>query len=212
MGLTIHGDASERKTWEGKKYQIIYADPPWKYSFPGTRADKGDDYPTMNAKEIARIPVGGIAEEDCVLFVWGIWTAIQDCLDVIRAWGFEYKTVAFVWVKTKRNLDVSQSSFFPVESFEEFFGMGMWTRSNTEFCLLATRGNPKPASHSVRQIVYSPIREHSRKPEEAKESIVELMGDLSRIELFSREKTEGWDVWGNEVESDVDMESMQKPQ
>ena len=188
-----------------KKYQVIYADPPWEYSFPGTRADVGEDYPTMRTVDICGFPFGDFADEDCTLFLWGIWTKIEDSLRAIRAWGFEYKTVGFVWVKTRRTVDMNQPAFFPVESFAEFFGMGMWTRSNTEFCLIATRGNPKPVSHSVRQIIYSPLREHSRKPDEARKRIVELMGDLPRVELFAREKTEGWDVWGNEVESDIEI-------
>jgi N6-adenosine-specific RNA methylase IME4 len=191
-----------------KKYQIIYADPPWKYSFPGTRSEKKDDYATMRVEDIMSINVAKFADKDCALFVWGIWTGIEDCLRVIRAWGFDYKTVAFVWVKTKRNMDTAQAGFFPVESFEEFFGMGMWTRSNTEFCLIATKGKPSPSSHSVRQIIYSPLREHSCKPDETRKRIIELMGDLPRIELFAREKTDGWDVWGNEVESDIKLEAV----
>ena len=187
-----------------KKYQIIYADPPWKYSFSGTRSeDKEDDYSTMKTEDICKFPVSKMADDNCVLFIWGIWTAIDDCLEVIKSWGFEYKTVGFVWIKVKRNHNINQSSFFPEESFEDFFGMGMWTRSNTEFCLIATKGKPKPISHSVKQLVYSPIREHSRKPDEMRAKIVELMGDVPRVELFSRQKAEGWDVWGNEVESDI---------
>ena len=187
-----------------KKYQIIYADPPWKYSFPGTRAESSEDYPTMKASDIGKFPVGDFADDNSVLFIWGIWTAIQDCLDVIKAWGFDYKTVAFVWVKV-RNETSAQRSFLPEERFEDFFGMGMWTRSNTEFCLLATKGKPKPVSHSVKQLLYSPIRKHSQKPLETMDKIVELIGDVPRIELFARTKTAGWDAWGNEVESDIEI-------
>lgn len=196
---------------EMKKYQIIYADPPWKYAFPGTRVKRADDYSTMTTDEICSIPIVNIADENCVLFVWGIWTAIEDCLKVIRAWGFEYKTVGFVWVKTKSD-HAKQYTFLPEESFDDFFGMGMWTRSNTEYLLIGTKGKPSPISHSVKQLVYAPMRKHSQKPNEVSERIVELMGNLPRIELFARTndkidqyETRGWDVWGNEVESDIDL-------
>ena len=85
--------------------------------------------------------------------------------------------------------------------------MGYWTRSNAEFCILATRGSPKRQSAGVHQVFVSHIEEHSKKPQKARERIVQLMGDVPRIELFARQKTPGWDVWGNEVESDIEMES-----
>ena len=85
--------------------------------------------------------------------------------------------------------------------------MGYWTRSNAEFCILATKGSPKRQSAGVHQVIVSHIEEHSKKPQEARERIVQLMGDVPRIELFARQKTPGWDVWGNEVESDIEMES-----
>jgi site-specific DNA-methyltransferase (adenine-specific) len=185
------------------KYQIIYADPPWKYSFPGTRSDKHDDYSTCNTDDICRFKVTQIADDNCALFIWGIWTGLPDCLQVIKAWGFEYKTIGFVWVKAKRNNNINQTSFLPIEQLDDFFGMGMWTRSNTEYLLIATKGNIKPISHAVKQVVYAPIQEHSRKPTDVRDRIVELMGDLPRIELFARQKVEGWDSWGNEVESDI---------
>ena len=84
-----------------------------------------------------------------------------------------------------------------------FWGMGNWTRSNAELCLLATKGNPKRQSKSVHQIIVSPIEEHSKKPDEARKRIVELMGDVPRIELFAREHTPGWDVWGNEAPDSI---------
>jgi len=83
--------------------------------------------------------------------------------------------------------------------------MGNWTRSNTEDCLLAIRGKPIRISASVHQIIQSPIGRHSEKPMETKDRIVQLMGDLPRIELFARQKVEGWDCWGNEVESDIEL-------
>lgn len=109
--------------------------------------------------------------------------------------GFTYKTVAFVWLK----LNKSGKGFF--------FGMGYWTRSNAEICLLAVKGKPKRVSRKVFQIIVSPLQEHSRKPDEARRRIVDLLGDLPRIELFAREKTAGWDVWGNEVENSIRLQT-----
>ena len=130
---------------------------------------------------------GGIANEDCVLFMWATFPMLREALDVIEAWGFSYKTVAFNWVKQNRN------------GTGIFMGLGNWTRSNSEICLLATKGKPKRISGSVRSIVLSPLQQHSRKPAEIRDRIVELMGDLPRIELFAREAAPGWDVWGNEA-------------
>ena len=174
-----------------KKYSIIYADPPWSYQNRGTRAAASKHYDTMTIEDIKRMGVGaaggGIANEDCVLFMWATFPMLREALDVIEAWGFSYKTVAFNWVKQNRN------------GTGIFMGLGNWTRSNSEICLLATKGKPKRISGSVRSIVLSPLQQHSRKPAEIRDRIVELMGDLPRIELFARETAPGWDSWGNEV-------------
>ena len=103
------------------------------------------------------------------------------------AWGFSFKTVAFVWIKLNRKASTL------------FTGMGYWTRANAEICLLATRGHPKRQARNVHQVIASPVEEHSKKPEEARRRIVALMGDVPRVELFARQHPEGWDVWGNEV-------------
>ena len=108
-------------------------------------------------------------------------------------WGFEYKTVAFVWVKQNR------------KSNGLFWGMGYWTRANAELCILATRGKPKRISPRVHQIIISHVEQHSKKPDEARDRIIALMGDLPRIELFARQATKGWDVWGNEVNSSISL-------
>ena len=111
----------------------------------------------------------------------------------MEAWGFTFKTVAFVWVKQNRKSD-------PL-----FWGMGYWTRANAELCLLATRGHPKRAAKDVHQVIISHVEKHSRKPDEMRKRIERLMGDQPRIELFAREKSSGWDVWGNEVDSDIEL-------
>jgi N6-adenosine-specific RNA methylase IME4 len=112
---------------------------------------------------------------------------LPEGIDLIKKWGFEYKTVAFVWTKKNKKAD------------SLFWGMGYWTRANSELCLLATKGNIKRIAKNVHQVVQTPIREHSQKPDEVRDRIVQLMGDLPRIELFARQKTDGWDVWGNEI-------------
>lgn len=169
-----------------KKYQIIYADPPWCFNFQKRDLkNKNHLYPTMKASDIVGLPVENIADENCILFLWIMNSELQLALDCIKDWGFEYKTVAFTWVKKRK--------------VKFHFGGGNWTRSNPELCLLAKRGKIKRKSASVRELVIDELREHSRKPDRIRNDIVELVGDLPRIELFARNKTDGWDVWGNEV-------------
>ena len=191
------------KPFPNKKYNIIYADPPWSYNGGLPQRQDGltpkQHYPVMETEEICALPVDEIADDNSILLMWSTFSKLQDGLDVIKAWGFIYKTCAFAWVKTNKRKNVDQISFLPEDSFSSFWGMGGWTRSNIELCLLGTKGKPKRYSKGVHQVIYSSIREHSRKPDVTKERIIELCGDLPRIELFAREKTEGWDVWGNEV-------------
>ena len=185
-----------------KRYKIIYADPPWRFL---TFSDKGkgkspeNHYDCMSDEDIYNLPVQDIVDHDAILFIWVTYPLIIQGFNTIESWGFQYKTCAFCWVKTNKRYSINQSSFFPEDNFDSFTGLGHWTRANTELCLLATRGKPKRVSKSVRQLIYEPIREHSRKPDSTRERIVELCGDLPRIELFSRKKYEGWDAWGNEV-------------
>jgi N6-adenosine-specific RNA methylase IME4 len=172
-----------------KKYNIIYADPPWSYKDKALAGNRGAGckYPTQSAEWLNNLPVKDIADKDCILFLWVTMPKLNECFDLIKEWGFEYKTCAFVWVKRNK----IASSWF--------MGMGRWTRANAEICLLATKGSPKRISASVHSIIDTPIELHSKKPDITKQKIIELVGDLPRIELFARQKTEGWDVWGNEV-------------
>jgi len=177
-----------------KKYGIIYADPPWHYrvySKKGAGRSAESHYPTMTIEEIQALPVSELADKDCALFMWITFPLLKESLSVLSAWGFKFKTIAFVWIKQNRKSD------------SLFWGMGYWTRANAEFCVLATKGKPKRMAKNVHQVIVSHIEEHSKKPDEARRRIVRLMGDLPRIELFARQKTAGWDVWGNEVESDI---------
>jgi len=178
------------------KYSIIYADPPWRYGRKYGSGVAENHYSTMSMQEISELPISKIAHTNSILFLWATFPQLDVALEVIQAWGFRYKTVGFVWVKQTK------------VSHQWFFGLGNWTRSNAEICLLATRGKPKRKSASIHQLIISPVQSHSQKPQEVREKIVELLGDLPRIELFAREKTDGWDVWGNEVECDIDMEKI----
>ncbi|MCM1296294.1 MAG: MT-A70 family methyltransferase [Muribaculaceae bacterium] len=157
----------------------------------GRSADR--HYPTMSLDEIVALPVAEISADDCVLFLWTTMPFLRESFAVLKAWGFEYKTVAFVWVKQNKKANTL------------FWGMGHWTRSNVELCLLATKGHPKRQSTSVHQVVISHIEEHSKKPDEVRDRITLMMGTVPRVELFARTKTEGWDVWGNEVPCDIDL-------
>ena len=178
---------------ETKKYNIIYADPPWRYRQKSLSGAAEKHYETLDTTDICSLNVEEFAEKDSVLFIWVTFPQLKEALKVIKAWGFKYKTVAFVWIKQNKS------------GKGWFFGLGFWTRGNAEICLLATKGKPKRLSKRVHQLIISPLMEHSRKPNDAREKIVELVGELPRLELFAREKTDGWDVWGNEVKNDVNI-------
>lgn len=152
-----------------------------------------NQYSTLSRQELESLPISSLAAENGMLFLWTTAPMMPDALSVMEAWGFTYKTKAFSWVKAKKN----GTGFF--------FGMGFYTRGNTEDCLLGIRGKPQVMSHSVRQIVYEPTREHSRKPDCVRDRIVTLAGDLSRVELFARQRTPGWDVFGDEVEGSISL-------
>ena len=173
------------------KYSIIYADPPWRYDQKNINGTAEKHYKTMGIDELCKFPVENLAAKDSVLFLWTTFPQLPNALRLITAWGFTYKTVAFVWVKQNKR------------SQDWFWGLGFWTRGNAEICLLAVKGRPKRISARVHQLVVAPVREHSQKPDIVREKIVELMGDLPRVELFARQNSKGWDVWGNEVESSI---------
>jgi len=153
-------------------------------------------YETQNKQWISNLAVNEICDNDCCLFLWVTSPLLEEQgIDVLKSWGFKYVTIAFCWSKyTKNNKLVSNP--------------GRWTMSNIELCLLGTKGHPNywRQDFTIKQLVQAERTEHSRKPDEVRKRIVELLGDRSRIELFAREKTPGWDVWGNEVESDISIE------
>lgn len=174
-----------------KKYSIIYADPPWAYkqgnNHPRWAGDALKHYPTMDIETIKALPVGHLADKDCILYLWATFPNIQLALDTIKAWGFKYKTVGFTWVKLNK------------KNKKPFFGIGYYTKSNAEICLIATRGKTWKLTNSISSVLLEPIEGHSKKPDKVRDLIVQLSGNLPRIELFARQRADGWDAWGNEV-------------
>jgi N6-adenosine-specific RNA methylase IME4 len=172
-----------------RKYGAIYSDPPWNFSTwraKGTGRSAVSHYDCMSFAELAALPVGDLAADDCALFLWTTDPMLPRALELIEAWGFQYKTVGFYWVK----LNASSDGYFT--------GMGYWTRANPELCLLATRGKPHRRANDVRRLVIERRREHSRKPDEVRDRIERLV-DGPYIELFAREAKQGWDSWGGEA-------------
>ena len=176
------------------KYKIIYADPPWPYGNKGVRGGIAKHYEGMNVEDIKSLPIRYITDPDCILFLWMTYPMIMDGLDVMKSWGFKYKTIGFQWIKFNRKAGT------------HFFGTGSWTRANTEGCFIGVKGRPERLSNKISQIIEAPIqKEHSKKPNWVRDKIVELMGNLPRIELFATQKFEGWDCWGDKVDSDIDL-------
>ncbi len=183
-----------------KRYQIIYADPPWEYrdkreTHSRISGGASSHYTTMKLRDICNLGIDlrPHLAEDCMLFLWATFPNLSEALQVIKAWGFEYKTLGFSWIKTNKN------------DGKPFFGIGHYTKSNCEVCLIGVRGKPPIASNSVSSVIISPKQSHSEKPPEIRTKIAELCGDLPRIELFARRKVDKWDCWGNEVESDIEL-------
>jgi len=169
------------------KYQVIYADPPWAYLW-GTGKDGGNfapekHYKTMSTDEICAVNVKSLRDKNCALFLWATMPTLPDGIKVIQAWGFKYKTCAFAWVKTKKD-------------GTPLAGMGSYTKSNIEVCLLGMRGHIKAVDKTIPQIVMHERLKHSVKPPVVRDRIEKLFGSISRIELFARQKADGWDAIG----------------
>jgi len=182
------------KLEEQKKYKIIYADPPWSYDDKSlNRGGAERHYKTTSNAELERIDVKSISDDDCIIFMWATFPKIKEALDLMESWGFEYKTNAFTWVKKNKIKD------------SWFWGMGRWTRSNAEICLLGVKGKPLRIGKGVHSVIDAKISGHSKKPDEVRGKIIELMGDLPRLEMFARTASEGWDVFGNEAPNSIDI-------
>jgi len=174
------------------KYNVILADPPWSFK---TWSDKGkgwsadNHYNVMSIDDIKALPVP--AADNCALFLWVTFPLLREGLEVMEAWGFDYRTQGFTWVKQNKKSD------------SLFWGMGYYTRANAELCLLGVKGRMPVEDRGVHSVIWSPVREHSRKPDEQYERIERLYPGANYLEMFARYKRDGWDSWGNEVDSDI---------
>ena len=183
-----------------KKYNIIYADPPWHYgsksainnSSGKTIKPLNAHYNTMTLNQLKELPIKKITKEDTACFMWVTDSHIDEALEILKSWGFKYKTIAFNWVKTTSKGNYCKN-------------VAPWTMKSSEICLLGIKGKMTKYKqvNNIESLVIAERTKHSRKPKEIRNRIELLFGNLPRIELFAREKTEGWDVWGNEVESSV---------
>jgi len=179
-----------------KLYDVILADPPWTFSV--WNAEKSDrhashKYNLMSVEDICAMPIANVITENCTLFLWATWPNLKDAFTVITAWGFTYRTVAWVWVKLNEN------------SMGTHIGMGYYTRSNTEPSLLAVRGTMPVATHNVQALIMSSIRDHSRKPDEQYAKIERLYPNMNYLELFARYHRPRWDVYGDQIEGSITL-------
>jgi len=142
--------------------------------------------------EIRALPIKELADKNCVMFMWCTFPYLEDQIKLFKHWGFKYRTLGFSWIKTNK------------KNGQPFFGVGYYAKSNCEVCLMGIKGKMKPISNKVSSVIIAPRREHSRKPDEVREKIVQLFGDLPRLEMFARKKeNDGWDYYGNEIISDI---------
>lgn len=170
-------------------YSLILADPPWRFA---TRSDKGlskspqAHYDCMSLDDIKALPVAEIAAPDCLLMMWATAPMLPQALEVMTAWGFAFKTMG-AWAKQSKT------------GRKWAFGTGYILRSASEPFIIGTRGNPKTATKSIRNLIVAPVREHSRKPDCARTNLEQMIPTGRRLEMFARESAEGWDAWGNET-------------
>jgi len=179
---------------EINKYKVIYADPPWSYK-TYSKPDEGtvphrteeEPYKSMTAEELLKLPVHKVAADDCILHMWVISSHIDQALALGQQWGFTYKSLGMIWVKTQKS-----------DPAKPKMGMGKWFRQEAEVCLLFSCGKPKRLSAAERQVILEPAREHSRKPDEARDR-VERLSEGPYLEMFARQTKEGWDAMGDQV-------------
>lgn len=200
------------------KYSLVLIDPPWSYHDKAKAGNRGAEfqYPCMSTHELYKMSsyIGGISEKDSVLYMWTTGPMLPDALGTMKFWGFTYKNIAFTWIKTNKKafdypvfLDMRELQSGEHVTHGDFMGMGNHTRSNCEFVLLGVKGKGiKRVNASVRSTVISPIREHSRKPDEVRKRLETLYGDVPRVEIFARERFEGWDAIGDAVGSHIEVD------
>lgn len=180
-----------------KKYDIIYADPPWPFRNKKTggsmKSGAETNYKTMSIVDICNLNIQSISNDDSVLFMWWVSSMPEEAIYVANSWGYTVKTMtAFTWIKKTVN-------------WKDHFGMGFYTRQQAENVLLAVKGKPAKQSNSVRQLIRARIGRHSEKPNEVRQEIVKLYGDIPRIELFARDRFYNWDTWGDQCPCDVKL-------
>ena len=182
-----------------KKYNIIYADPPWHYGSKSAVNNTtgsaikplSDHYSTMSLQELKNMSIKNMTKDDAACFMWVTDSHIDEALEVLRSWGFAYKTIAFNWIKTTSKGNYCKN-------------VAPWTMKSSEICLLGIKGRMTKykQANNIESLVIAQRTQHSQKPNEVRKRIEDLFGDLPRIELFAREKTDGWDVWGDEIVDD----------
>lgn len=173
------------------RFKVVYADPPWTFSSwskKGEVKSAQNHYSCMTMEDICNMPINDITDENSILFMWATSPLLEEQIKTMQRWGYTYKTIGFTWVKLNP------------KSMTPFIGLGYYSRSNAEYCLIGTKGKPgRPKNKSISQIIMSPIREHSRKPDIVRKHIMDMF-DGPYLELFAREEVENWDCFGNETQ------------
>ena len=215
------------------KYTVLLCDPPWKYSNPMDNKSEygGTPYKQMSQEDLKDLPIKDIADKDCALFMWATLPKLPEAFETMKSWGFPFITVPFVWVKLNPNGKILKLSEWLEEvgiklPFLEpilkklqstviliggvYSGLGHWTNGNVELVLMGKIGAPKRQAKNIKQVVFAPRGKHSRKPDEIRQRIVQLMGDVPRIELFATETVDGWDSIGGAIDGEDISDSLQK--
>lgn len=192
-----------------RKYDAILADPPWHFRARTalqvgnwtSRRDAEKHYKVMGVDDIAALPVKDLAADDCHLFLWitGPLLVAGRHIEIMKAWGFRPSAMGFVWIKLKKSCDARQIRIIPFAECDLHVGLGLTTRKNAEYVVIGRRGNCHRNARDVREIIMAPVRQHSRKPDEIY-SRIERYCDGPYLELFARQRREGWDAWGNEID------------
>ena len=185
---------------EQKKYKIIYADPPWSYgSKSAVNNSTGnqikpltDHYNTMSLNELKEMPIKNIIDDDCACFMWVTDSHLDEAIEILKSWGFKYKTIAFNWVKITSKGNYCKN-------------VAPWTMKSSEICLLGTKGamTKHKKINNIESLVIAERTKHSKKPHEVRKRIELLFGDLPRLEMFARSASPGWDVFGNEAPNSI---------
>lgn len=182
-------------------FGALLADPPWRFKSnsvarPGQNAMR--HYGCMTVADIAALPVTDLCARNAHLFLCTTGPFLPAAFDVLRAWGFKYSSMAFVWLKLRRSYNQAQVKIIASDEAELHVGMGLTTRKNVEYVLLGRRGNPPRLRKDIREVILAPVREHSRKPPELAARVEQYCAG-PYLELFARQRRPGWEAWGNEV-------------